>query len=296
MDQKDIEIFLDLTKTNNLTKTAQNLFMTQSTISSRLSSLENEIGTNLVDRSRGSKAIKLTPYGEQFKIIAEKMIELLQEAVKIKNDTKIGLNIGIVDSFSNIYFGEILEELYGLLTNYSVSIKVCNSPEIYDLVESGLLDIGIVTLKESRRNILVQPVFSEKMCIVSNYDEKMPKKIQTKDLDIHDELFLNWGEEFIKWHERNFGNGYKPRMELNSMPLTKNILKNFKCWAVVSYDYAVALSRDIDIQISEPEDPIKNRTIYTVKPIKDKPWKGSGISLFIETLHKHLQKNNKTEY
>jgi len=53
MDQKDIEIFLNLTKTNNLTKTSENLFMTQSTVSSRLSLLNpgNTKNTIVIDSS-----------------------------------------------------------------------------------------------------------------------------------------------------------------------------------------------------------------------------------------------------
>lgn len=289
MDQKDIEIFLNLTKTNNLTKTAENLFMTQSTISSRLSSLENEIGTKLVERSRGSKVIKLTPYGDQFRVIAEKMFELSQQAIRIKSDIIVTLNIGIIDSFSNVYFDEILLELYNLLTNYSINIKICNSTEIYDLIESGLLDIGIVSMKENRRNISVQRIFSEKMCIICNYDEKMPKKIKTNELNLNDEIFLNWGDGFITWHEHNFGNNFKPRLELNSMQLLKKVLKSYQCWGVVSYDYAMALSRDIDIQIIEPEYPIKDRILYVVKQKQIKVWKESAINHFIEILEKYLK-------
>lgn len=288
MDQKDIEIFLNLTKTKNLTKTAENLFMTQSTISSRLNSLEKKTGTKLIERSRGSRAIKLTPYGERFKKIAEQIFELSQEAMKMKKDTIINLNIGIIDSFNNVYFDKILVKLYNLLKNYNINIKVCNSSEIYDLIELGLLDIGIVSLRESRNNVIVKPIYNEKMCIICNYPEIMPKKIDAKDLNLAEELYLNWGDNFLSWHKRNFKNSPKPKLELNSMHLVKNIFRNYRCWAVSTYEYAVVLSKDIEIQIIYTKDFIEDRTLYMVRQKETKPWKEKGINFFVESLKSYL--------
>ena len=53
MQNKDIELFLELVKTRNISKAAENLFISQSVISTRLKSLEEELGYELFHRARG---------------------------------------------------------------------------------------------------------------------------------------------------------------------------------------------------------------------------------------------------
>ena len=60
MHYKDIETFLELVRTRNITKTAEHLYLSQSTISNRLKNLEDELGYQLIVRAKGHRAIQLT--------------------------------------------------------------------------------------------------------------------------------------------------------------------------------------------------------------------------------------------
>ena len=66
MNLSEIETFLMIVKTKNITKTAENLFLSQPTVSHRLKSLENELQVNLITRKKGYKQIELTTQGEEF--------------------------------------------------------------------------------------------------------------------------------------------------------------------------------------------------------------------------------------
>ena len=44
MTNKDIEIFLEIVESRNITKAAEHLFLSQSVISTRLKKLEEELG------------------------------------------------------------------------------------------------------------------------------------------------------------------------------------------------------------------------------------------------------------
>lgn len=66
MNPLEIEAFLAITETRNLSKAADKLFVSQSTISSRLTNLESEIGSPLVNRRPGIKGVTLTPKGNEF--------------------------------------------------------------------------------------------------------------------------------------------------------------------------------------------------------------------------------------
>lgn len=72
MDQKDIMIFLELVRCRNISKTAENLYLSQSAVSSRLKALEEEMGCQLVLRSKGQRSVDLTRQGEEFISVAER--------------------------------------------------------------------------------------------------------------------------------------------------------------------------------------------------------------------------------
>lgn len=72
MNDEALETYLNIIKTHSLTKTAENMFISQSAVSNRLISLEKELNVKLIDRSPGQKGVVLTQKGEEFVEFAEK--------------------------------------------------------------------------------------------------------------------------------------------------------------------------------------------------------------------------------
>ena len=86
MNLAEIETFLMIVKTKNITKTAENLFLSQPTVSHRLKLLEEELQVKLVTRKKGYKQIELTLQGEEFIHIAERWVSVWQEMQNIKHN------------------------------------------------------------------------------------------------------------------------------------------------------------------------------------------------------------------
>lgn len=64
MDTESLYLFRDLCRTRNMTQTAKNFYLTQSTLSKRLARLEEELGYPLLLRSKGRQEAELTGKGE----------------------------------------------------------------------------------------------------------------------------------------------------------------------------------------------------------------------------------------
>ena len=71
MNYKDIEVFLELVRCRNITKAAENLYLSQSAVSNRLKSLEDELGVQLFLRAKGHRIVELTRQGGEFIPVAE---------------------------------------------------------------------------------------------------------------------------------------------------------------------------------------------------------------------------------
>ena len=75
MTYDHIETFLTVVSCGNISAAANELFVTQSTVSTRIQQLEEELGAQLVIRSRGHRNIELTSYGQAFVPIASQCAE-----------------------------------------------------------------------------------------------------------------------------------------------------------------------------------------------------------------------------
>lgn len=66
MNYSQIESFLTIIRLGSLSKAAEQLYVSQSTISQRLHSIEKEYDVVLLNREKGVKSVTLTHEGERF--------------------------------------------------------------------------------------------------------------------------------------------------------------------------------------------------------------------------------------
>ncbi len=92
MEMKWLEDFLSLVDTRNFTRSAELRFTTQPAFSRRIKSLEEWVGTTLLNRS--SQPISLTSAGEKFHPVAEEVLRrLYQVREDIRHLDKVSANM-----------------------------------------------------------------------------------------------------------------------------------------------------------------------------------------------------------
>lgn len=74
LDTKDISLFLAIVRLGSISRTAEQLYMSQSTVTTRLQRLERALGYELFARS--ATGVHLTMAGQQFLPLAERMVSL----------------------------------------------------------------------------------------------------------------------------------------------------------------------------------------------------------------------------
>ncbi|MBN1260317.1 MAG: LysR family transcriptional regulator [Anaerolineae bacterium] len=94
MELKQVEYFLMVTKMGNFTNAADELFISQSSLSKRIIALEQELDCSLFDRSK--RKIALTPAGEAFLIHARGLMQTYQAMLSEMTQYKITPALAIV--------------------------------------------------------------------------------------------------------------------------------------------------------------------------------------------------------
>ena len=110
MDEKDFELLEVLDETRNITHAADKLYMTQSALSKRIKSMEQELGVEILLRSR--QGIRFTPAGEkvlEHSRAALKQMEQLRRGLDAMQGEVCGtLKAGVSVNFSYYRLPEVL--------------------------------------------------------------------------------------------------------------------------------------------------------------------------------------------
>lgn len=111
MEIRHLQTFITIVEVEGFTKAAERLGYAQSTITSHIQILENELGGALFDRL--GKKIVLTNLGKELVPYVKQMLQIYKEIKGIKsehNDVSGDLIIGAGESLSIYRLGKILKE------------------------------------------------------------------------------------------------------------------------------------------------------------------------------------------
>src|SRR5699024_7273417 len=253
MNLAEIETFLMIVKTKNITKTAENLFLSQPTVSHRLKSLEEELDVKLIARKKGYKQIEITTQGEAFIPIAERWVSVWREMQYLKHSQEtLYLTVGCTDTMNSVLM-ELYHQMLGEKEqNINLHIKTHYSYELYDLLENHEIDIGFVYHHLQFKNIVTEPIMREKMYILRSARAGEPREaIHTDELDPQKEIFVSWEANYQIWHDQTISKGEWPRIQVDTFELLFHLLSDETLWAIVPVSVAERIASLRPVHISE---------------------------------------------
>lgn len=146
MDIRQLRYFLTIAEEEQITSAAKRLHIAQPPLSQQLKSLEEELGVKLVER--GSRKIQLTDAGQILRNRAEQILELTEATARELKDFSEGvhgtLTIGAVSSSGGALLPERIHKFYDKFPNINFEIWEGNTYRILEILNSGVIEIGIV--------------------------------------------------------------------------------------------------------------------------------------------------------
>lgn len=279
MDHRDIETFLELVRTRNITKTAENLYLSQSTISNRLKNLENELGCQLILRAKGHRVIQLTRQGEEFIPVAERWRNLFEETELLKTSSLSTLRVAVSESTYYEYVGPFLRDFLPRYPLCKISVQICDSEYAYDLLEKNLVDYGFASYDASRAGILCHCIDTQSFCVIRYTEHPQPGlTIRPDQLDPEKEIRFTGGyfAGMSTWRQKWFGVRQMSRMEINTSRGVLPFLRQSDYWAISPLDMARRLSEEMSLQIYQLEEQPEPWKIYMLKR-RDEPVLGTKL-------------------
>ena len=175
MEIRHLQTFITIVELEGFTKAAEHLGYAQSTITSHIQILENELGEVLFDRL-GKKNI-LTSVGKKLLPYAKQMLKLYKEIKNItydEDDVSGDLIIGAGESLSIYRLGQILKEYKKSFPKVNIILKNSICSELRSKLHSGELDV-IFTIEPQimDTDLIVNNLKDEDMVIIGAVDANL---------------------------------------------------------------------------------------------------------------------------
>lgn len=151
MDIEILKTFLTAAKTENFRETAEQLFISQPTVTVQMKQLEKEIGARLFEK-RG-RHIFLTEAGVQLLPFAQRMLHSYDQAVEQMNLWKSGkvhhLKLGVAPQIAESTLPTFLKTFLAEHKDWDISIEIITSPNMKNALANYQIDIGLSRLNLS---------------------------------------------------------------------------------------------------------------------------------------------------
>jgi DNA-binding transcriptional LysR family regulator len=146
MNLKFLETFVWVARLKSFRLTAEKLFTTQASISSRIAVLESELGVKLF--LRDSRGVSLTPEGVKVLDYAEQMMVTLQGLKQSLETTssKVGrIRIGAMDTVIHTWLSPLVAELMDHFPLVEIELVADTALNLSDQLQKGFLDLILQT-------------------------------------------------------------------------------------------------------------------------------------------------------
>lgn len=261
MERELLKLFLDIRDNGNITKAANANFITQSTASKQIALLEKELGITLFERGKGKNAVSITPAGERFSDIAERMLLLHQQAMGLKNDPEQRmLTIACINSIQVYTLPPLIRHFQHQHPELSIILEDHHSVEIYPLLENKRIDIGITQVAAPFSDLTSELLFEERYRVVMlpcNPWSGTDHVVHPSELSAKHEIFEAFDTEFQNWHDF-WWRGDNSKIHVNTTPTAENYFSSPDDWIVVPETVAYMLEQKNFVSYPLAEDTLRH--------------------------------------
>ena len=289
MTSLEIEAFLTVHSTGSVTKAAELLYISQSSLSTRLRTLERELGCSLFARGKGARTMVMTPEGERFLPLAQQHRDLENKmlALGLRTPTEQVLRISSLNSVGSYLLPATYQRFPRLCPDIRLEIHDLTTAAAMEAITRDELDMAFSTLSPSTEYITSIPFLSEPMTLLCAAGSDYPNPTPLKMLSPTREVYSSWCADVDQWHRSIFGT--EPQVRLELMSQIRLFVSQPDAWAVVPYSIADALKDAPDLRCCRPDFPIPDRRLYILCNRKTR--ESEPVCRFLDCLRGVLQEN-----
>ncbi|WP_449539347.1 LysR family transcriptional regulator [Ferdinandcohnia sp. Marseille-Q9671] len=232
MRSQDWEILKVLFENKNITKTAQNLYISQPALTNRIKQIEKEFGTKIINR--GHRGVHFTPQGEYLAKSAEEMIIKLQEIKdnisNMDNEVVGTIKFGVSSFFTKYKLPRLLRLFKNQYPNVEFQVTTGWSRDMFHALYKKDIHIAIVR-GDYHWPEKKQLLFEEELCIASKSIVNLEDLPNLPRIDYKTDNLLKSLVE--GWWSENYSKPPLITMEVDQVDTCKEMVANGLGYAIM---------------------------------------------------------------
>ncbi len=213
MDTDRVNTFLEIVRSGSFIRAAEKLHVTQTTVSARIRTLEEELGRQLFIRNRSGA--RLTPAGEDFRKYALTLVQVWERArhqLSLPPGRDAFISIGGELSLWNPLMLDWLIHVRATLPNIAIRTQVALPEQIMEMVHNGAMDIGVMYAPRIEPGLTIELLREEKLVMV--------RTTKLQGVSSRPEfIYVDWGPQFAAQQKLVMDESPEPSLFVGLGPL-----------------------------------------------------------------------------
>ena len=259
MTDTGIECFLAVCHYKTGRRAAEALYITQSSLTTRLKNLERELGGQLFYRKKGGREMTLTEAGKAFYALAQQYEKLMEQMRDVCRNTTSSLRVSSYNSLGTYLLPSVYERFLQKFPGIHLQIQDLELEPACRSLESGMTDLAFTAGVVNNPSLVQTPLFSEPMVLVCSGEADYPNTVQLKQMPPLEEVYTEWSTRFAHWHQQTLGQ--HSRLSISIMAHLRQYMQHGKAWAIVPVSVAEGLRRDCGVRRLDTDIQLPRRDV-----------------------------------
>lgn len=174
MEFKQLESFAAVVRLRSFTRAAEQLYISQPTISTHIRALEEELNMRLILRT--TKSIEVTAEGQKLYEYAVNILQLRDRMLQeCSSEAKRIIHLGASTIPSAYILPEVLPKFGGRHTNTFFVIHQSDSKGVLDGLTDGIFDVGLIGMDVEKESLTCEPFCEDRMVLITPVTEQFLK-------------------------------------------------------------------------------------------------------------------------
>jgi len=188
LELRHLRYFVAVAEQLSFTRAADQLHVTQSTLSHQIHRLEEEVGQQLFERA--DRRVRITHAGKLLLSTAIQVLEDVdQSLLRIKGEAQTivdELRVGTTQSLNTSLIPRVTTRFIAAFPGMRVSISEFSHDALIERINDGSIDIGITFVLDGDDEVVeVEPILTESFVFVANPTHRLAARARLRLIELH---------------------------------------------------------------------------------------------------------------
>jgi DNA-binding transcriptional LysR family regulator len=266
VNSAEIETFLAICRHRSISRASEELFISQSTLSTRLKSLEEHLGCPLLLRGKGSREVTLTAWGQAFYDLALQYQDITRKMESLNTSILVdSLTVSTIYSVGAHLLLPVFERFLQEYPQVHLAVQDLRAEMAVSSIVLGNTDVAFTTSKIQTSQVIATPFLSDPMTVICSEAADYPETVSLDMLSVNDEAYVLWSAECEHWHHSVFDVNAVPPLHVELDEQIALFVSKYNKWACVPLSVAKDLVARNPIRQLKPDFPIPDRNVYILR-------------------------------